>query len=75
MSAVVEGQIVSTPPKPLIARVNWVKAAPWLYTLALFAAWELLVYALKMPQTVLPSPTRVYRATLALLSAALNGRN
>ncbi|QCI98241.1 ABC transporter permease [Agrobacterium larrymoorei] len=64
MSAIVESQVAAEPPKPLIARMNWVKAAPWLYTIALFAAWELLVYALKMPQTILPSPIRVGQAVV-----------
>jgi NitT/TauT family transport system permease protein len=62
MSAVVEASVPAERPKPLIARVNWVKAAPWLYTLALFLAWELLVKALEMPPTILPSPTRVFQA-------------
>ncbi len=62
MSAFVESSMATAPSKPLIARVNWVKAAPWLYTLALFAMWELLVYALKMPPTILPSPVRVGQA-------------
>ena len=66
MSVIVESPVAAEPPKPLIARVNWVKAAPWLYTLALFAMWELLVYALKMPPTILPSPVRVGQATFAL---------
>ena len=52
MSAIMEGTVAAEPRKPLIARVNWVKAAPWLYTLALFVLWELLVYALKMPPTI-----------------------
>lgn len=56
MSAIMESTVTAEPRKPLIARVNWVKAAPWLYTLALFVLWELLVYALKMPPTILPSP-------------------
>ncbi|MCX8999077.1 ABC transporter permease [Rhizobiaceae bacterium BDR2-2] len=47
---------------PLFERIDWVKAAPWLYTLALFAIWELLVLALNMPPTILPSPLRVFEA-------------
>ena len=62
MSAIIETTVTTEPRKPLIARVNWVKAAPWLYTLALFVLWELLVYALKMPPTILPSPVRVGQA-------------
>ncbi|NTE53537.1 ABC transporter permease [Agrobacterium tumefaciens] len=64
MSAIIESTVTAEPRKPLIARVNWVKAAPWLYTLALFVLWELLVYALKMPPTILPSPARVGQAIL-----------
>ena len=64
MSAIVESTVADEPPKPLIARVNWVKAAPWLYTLALFVVWELLVHALKMPPTILPSPVRVGQAIM-----------
>ncbi|WP_395774915.1 ABC transporter permease [Agrobacterium pusense] len=64
MSAIVESTVAAEPPKPLIARVNWVKAAPWLYTLALFVVWELLVHALKMPPTILPSPVRVAQAIM-----------
>ncbi|MBW9067793.1 ABC transporter permease [Agrobacterium pusense] len=64
MSAIVESTVAAEPPKPLIARVNWVKAAPWLYTLALFVVWELLVHALKMPPTILPSPVRMAQAIM-----------
>lgn len=63
MSTIVEKPAMAAPARrPLIARVNWVRAAPWLYTLALFAAWELLVLGLDMPPTILPSPTRVFQA-------------
>ena len=47
---------------PLLARMNWVKAAPFLYTLALFLFWELVVLALAMPPTILPSPMAVFSA-------------
>jgi NitT/TauT family transport system permease protein len=50
--------------KPLMQRIDWVKAAPFVYTIALFLAWELLVLALAMPQTVLPAPTRVFQAVV-----------
>lgn len=60
MTAVLENPPLA--PKPLAARINWVKAAPWLYTIALFLAWELLVIALDMPPTVLPAPTDVFAA-------------
>lgn len=64
MSAILESTVAAEPRKPLIARINWVKAAPWLYTLALFVLWELLVHALKMPPTILPSPVRVGQAIM-----------
>jgi NitT/TauT family transport system permease protein len=63
MSAVIEPTAaVATPPKPVMARINWVRAAPWLYTLGLFALWELLVIVLDMPPTILPAPTDVFAA-------------
>lgn len=46
--------------KPLMQRINWVRAAPFLYTLALFAIWELTVIVLDMPPTILPAPSRVF---------------
>lgn len=53
-----------TPARPLMARINWVKAAPWLYTIALFLFWELLVRGLDTPVTILPAPTRVFQAII-----------
>lgn len=54
--------VIVTQAKPLLARINWVRAAPFLYTLGLFLVWELAVLALQMPQTILPSPIRVFQA-------------
>ncbi len=51
-------------PKPLMQRINWVRAAPLIYTLGLFLIWELTVIALAMPPTVLPAPTRVFEAVV-----------
>lgn len=51
-------------PKPLMQRINWVRAAPFIYTLGLFLIWELTVIALDMPPTVLPAPTRVFEAVV-----------
>lgn len=48
--------------RPLVERINWVRVAPVLYTLALFAFWELFVLALDMPETILPSPIKVFEA-------------
>jgi NitT/TauT family transport system permease protein len=62
MTSVTETPVAPLPKKPLAARINWVRAAPFLYTLALFLLWELLVLALDMPPTILPSPTRVFQA-------------
>jgi NitT/TauT family transport system permease protein len=48
--------------KPLMQRINWVRAAPFLYTLGLFIIWELAVIVFALPQTLLPAPTRVFEA-------------
>jgi NitT/TauT family transport system permease protein len=48
--------------KPLVQRINWVRAAPFLYTLGLFVIWELSVIIFALPQTLLPAPTRVFEA-------------
>lgn len=53
------------------ARINWVKAAPWLYTIGLFLAWELLVIALDMPVTILPAPSRIFEAVVQYWSPLL----
>ena len=54
MSAVVEDIQKPEPAKPLVARIDWVKASPWLYTIALFAIWEASVRLFDLPYTVLP---------------------
>jgi NitT/TauT family transport system permease protein len=43
-------------------RIPWIKLAPWLYTIALFAIWELLVFALGVSHTILPAPSRIFMA-------------
>ncbi|MGL3605792.1 ABC transporter permease [Rhizobium sp. G187] len=48
--------------KPWGQRIDWVKAAPVLYTVGLFAFWELAVILLDTPPTVLPAPSRVFQA-------------
>jgi NitT/TauT family transport system permease protein len=50
--------------RPLMQRINWVRAAPFLYTLGLFVIWELTVLALDMPPTILPAPSRLFEAVL-----------
>lgn len=37
--------------------IDWVKAAPWLYTGGLFLIWESAVRLLGIPQYLLPAPT------------------
>ena len=43
-------------------RFDWVAAAPWLYTLAMLMAWELVVRVFGVPQFILPAPTRILEA-------------
>ncbi len=62
MSAVIEDIQKSGPARPLIARIDWVKASPWLYTIALFAIWEASVRLFDLPYTVLPAPSRIFAA-------------
>lgn len=47
--------------KPEI-RIPWVRLAPWLYTLALFAIWEIAVRVSGISHTILPAPTRIFEA-------------
>nr|CAD6609787.1 ABC transporter permease [Rhizobium sp. Khangiran2] len=58
-----------TPKTKAPFRINWVRAAPWLYTLGLFLGWELLVIVLDTPVTVLPAPSRVFQAVVQYWSA------
>lgn len=69
MTIVTESTPPSTGPKVRPMRINWVRAAPWLYTLGLFLGWELLVIALDTPVTVLPAPSRVFQAVVQYWSA------
>ncbi|MGW9231125.1 ABC transporter permease [Pseudorhizobium sp. NPDC055634] len=69
MTIVTETTTPTVPPKAKPLRINWVRAAPWLYTLGLFAGWELLVIALDTPVTVLPAPSRVFEAVVQYWSA------
>jgi len=43
---------------------HWLKAAPWIYTIGLFAIWELAVWLFALPQYILPAPTVVLGAIL-----------
>ena len=54
---------VAVPPKPSF-KVNWVRLAPFLYTVALFVLWEVGVRISGLPHTILPTPTRVFEAII-----------
>ena len=41
---------------------DWVRAAPWLYTIGLFVIWELVVRLFSLPQFLLPAPSRIAEA-------------
>jgi NitT/TauT family transport system permease protein len=41
-----------------------IRAAPWLFTLALFVIWEAVCFIFKIPVFFLPPPTAIYRATV-----------
>lgn len=62
MTMTMETTVTKPATKPLMQRINWVRAAPFLYTLGLFVIWELAVIIFALPQTLLPAPTRVFEA-------------
>jgi len=39
--------------------VDWIKLAPWLYTIGLFAIWEAAVWIFGIRQTILPAPSAI----------------
>lgn len=43
-------------------RIPWIRLAPWLYTIALFAVWEIAVRASGISHTILPAPSRIFEA-------------
>ena len=45
-----------------LARIDWIRAAPWLWTLGLFTLWEGSVRLLDLPVFVLPAPTVIFGA-------------
>jgi NitT/TauT family transport system permease protein len=54
---------VSTLPPPRATfKVNWIRLAPLLYTIALFLIWEIGVRISGLPHTILPTPSRVFEA-------------
>jgi len=40
----------------------WIKASPWVFTIALFALWEAVVLIFKIPPFFLPPPTAIAQA-------------
>src|SRR5690606_16403341 len=52
---------VRSQPRPTV-RIPWIRLAPWLYTLALFALWEIAVAATGVSHPILPAPSRVFAA-------------
>ena len=42
-----------------IAKIDWVKASPWLCTFGLFAIWEASVWVFSIPYYILPAPTQI----------------
>jgi NitT/TauT family transport system permease protein len=56
---------MSTPAKGF----DWVKAAPWLYTAALFILWEGAARGFQLPQYILPAPTVIAQAIVQYWSA------
>ncbi|MBO6637188.1 MAG: ABC transporter permease [Roseitalea sp.] len=55
-------EVVATPPAP--RQFPWIKAAPWLYTIALFVIWEASVHLFALPQYVLPAPSVILGAII-----------
>ncbi len=51
----------TTPPTQVVRKpFPWLQAAPWIWTFALFAIWELSVWIFALPQYVLPAPTAIW---------------
>ena len=46
-----------------MARIDWVRAAPWLCTVGLFALWEASVRLLDVPPYILPAPSLIGHAS------------
>ena len=40
-------------------QINWIRLAPWIYTIALFLIWEIAVRALGIRPTILPAPSAI----------------
>ena len=54
---------VSTP-QPQRKPINWLPFMPWIYTIALFAIWEVAVRISGLPHTILPAPSRIFEAII-----------
>lgn len=44
---------------PRKSRVNWLLLAPWIYTVAFFVIWEVVVQAFSIRPTILPAPSAI----------------
>jgi NitT/TauT family transport system permease protein len=62
ITASTPNRAVAASPSP--SRVPWVALAPWLYTLALFAIWELGCHLSGISHTILPAPSRIFQAII-----------
>lgn len=52
------------PPSRDAFRINWIRLAPWLYTIGLFVVWEIGVRVSGLPHTILPAPSRIFEAII-----------
>src|SRR5690606_7628590 len=43
-------------------QINWLPFMPWIYTIGLFAIWELVVRLSGVSHTIMPAPTRIWEA-------------
>ncbi|MGF1562701.1 MAG: ABC transporter permease [Geminicoccaceae bacterium] len=53
-------------------RIDWIRWAPWLWTLGLFAFWELACRALDVPPYILPTPSVIAGAFVEFHRALWN---
>lgn len=42
---------------------DWTLVAPWLFGFAMFAIWEVSCWIFKIPQFILPAPSKIFEAT------------
>lgn len=61
MSDITLRDTAASMPRPPV-RIPWIRLAPWLYTIALFAIWELAVRITGVSHTILPAPSRIFMA-------------